>query len=595
MKIIKNTKVSFKLWMVLLPALLVSLVAVNRLSILAHDANMDARNLYYDLVYHNVSLIHNAERDLYQSSMSEVKLLLAGNSVDGDKKKHLLGMYSDNNKQAMELVNLAMANLQEHDEIYLEFKDSEVQMSLSELNDQYMELYSQWASYEMETGSSSIESMENKLELFKQVRTVLDHMIITLDSYVTQADNDLNGKMLTGIIALSAGVLAVVILITAVSIFIIRYIVDNIKKLTGNMESLADNDLSIEAFDAGSKDELGILSRSVGKLVVSLRGIITQVIKTAEHLSAVSKTLRISTDEVTGSMNEIAKTVGEIAEGASHQAEDAQQLVDEIADLGKAIGHSSDSANVLSEASQNIMAASQSGLESVNQLEQITRKNQEAFQSIFDIIDATSIKAGKIGEASAMITDISKKTKLLALNASIEAASAGEAGKGFAVVANEISKLSEQSKKSTMIIDEMLNELIANIDTASKESKVVKYIVKLQANSVNDTKEKYMAIVSALDNINREIGELNEISRNMERNRGIVADFGSNVSAFSEEYAAGTEETSATAEEVLAAMTNINQVCIQVDTLVLELKKLVEKFKIAEDKIEKKKEYVAET
>jgi methyl-accepting chemotaxis protein len=587
MNFIRNRKVSFKLWLVLLPTLLMSLGAVARLSILVNDAHENAKSLYYDIIYQNATLILNADRDLYQASLAETELLLAGDSADEATRKQLLSTYTDNTLQALDRVSTAMDNLHDKKEIYTDFKDSEVQMSLSELYTQFTDLYTQWvAAYNPETGDGSLESIGNKLQLFEQTRAVLDQITITLDSYGMQADKELRSEVIGEIVKLSAGMIAVIILIAVVAVFIIRYLKNNIEKLTGNMDALADNDLSIEAYDANSKDELGALSSSIGKLVMSLRAIITQVIKTSEQLAIASTSLRTNTNEVTSSMNEIAKTVGEIAEGASTQAEDAQQLVEEISNLGGAIHRSTESASELSGASQKIMVASQSGLESVNQLEEITTKNQAAFQSIFDIIDTTSIKATRIGEASALISDISKKTKLLALNASIEAASAGEAGKGFAVVADEISKLSEQSKKSTMVIDEMLNDLMANINAANSESKNVKDAVKLQTNSVNDTKDKYMSIVGALENINREIGELDEISRNMEQSRGIVADFGSNVSAISEEYAASTEETSATTEEVLAAMMNINQVCVEVDTLVLELKGLVDKFKIAEDNIE---------
>ncbi|MFW7381058.1 MAG: methyl-accepting chemotaxis protein [Oligoflexus sp.] len=59
----------------------------------------------------------------------------------------------------------------------------------------------------------------------------------------------------------------------------------------------------------------------------------------------------------------------------------------------------------------------------------------------------------QLGKLISMMRDISTKTDLLALNASIEAARAGQAGKGFAVVADEVARLAEKSQDSIAAIE----------------------------------------------------------------------------------------------------------------------------------------------
>ena len=68
-------------------------------------------------------------------------------------------------------------------------------------------------------------------------------------------------------------------------------------------------------------------------------------------------------------------------------------------------------------------------------------------------------RAGRIGEAVALIDAIAKNTNLLALNATIEAARAGEVGKGFAIVAQEVKGLSRQTESATETIARLAQEI----------------------------------------------------------------------------------------------------------------------------------------
>lgn len=57
------------------------------------------------------------------------------------------------------------------------------------------------------------------------------------------------------------------------------------------------------------------------------------------------------------------------------------------------------------------------------------------------------------------IKEISNKTDLLALNASIEASRAGQAGKGFSVVADEVTRLAEKTQSAIEAMEVTLDQI----------------------------------------------------------------------------------------------------------------------------------------
>ena len=65
------------------------------------------------------------------------------------------------------------------------------------------------------------------------------------------------------------------------------------------------------------------------------------------------------------------------------------------------------------------------------------------------------------------LKDIQKRQKIVAINASIEAARVGQAGRGFAVVAEEVKKLSDSSSDATGKIEKVVNKIQSIVSSLS--------------------------------------------------------------------------------------------------------------------------------
>ncbi|MBQ2206925.1 MAG: hypothetical protein II413_06930 [Treponema sp.] len=68
------------------------------------------------------------------------------------------------------------------------------------------------------------------------------------------------------------------------------------------------------------------------------------------------------------------------------------------------------------------------------------------------------------------IQNISDQTNLLSFNASIEAAHAGSAGAGFRIIANEVKKLSEQMRSTSLDIGQHIEELNRRVVTVVRSN-----------------------------------------------------------------------------------------------------------------------------
>ena len=86
-------------------------------------------------------------------------------------------------------------------------------------------------------------------------------------------------------------------------------------------------------------------------------------------------------------------------------------------------------------------------------------------------IDEISSVTTEIGDVLTAIAKVADKTKLIGINASIEAARLGNNGRGFSVVAKEIQTLSETSKNTALKIKELNTQINERINQTMDNAK----------------------------------------------------------------------------------------------------------------------------
>ena len=109
----------------------------------------------------------------------------------------------------------------------------------------------------------------------------------------------------------------------------------------------------------------------------------------------------------------------------------------------------------------------------------------------------------KTDEILNFINEVAATSKMLGLNAAIEAARAGDAGRGFAVVAEEIRKMAENSSQSVKQIREILNRIRDSVLSMEKKVNDSSEVSQRQAAASQEIASTVQQFASSLDKIDR--------------------------------------------------------------------------------------------
>ncbi len=262
--------------------------------------------------------------------------------------------------------------------------------------------------------------------------------------------------------------------------------------------------------------------------------------------------------KVTNALSEISAAITTQTSGAAEQAAAISETTSTLEEIKSTSSQTLDKAESLGGVAVRAREEGERGIQATGQTVEAMRAIRGKVEAIAETNLALSEQTKQIGEITGVVNNLSQQSKMLALNASIEAAKAGEAGKGFAVVAAQIGNLAEQSEESTVQVQKILENILHATDRAVMATEEGAKEVDLGVGLVNQTGET----MESLNGVIRETSVASDqiVAAVRQEAAGIkqIADAMSQIEQVTSQFVSGSEQTQKAIEDLEITVGELN-------------------------------------
>jgi methyl-accepting chemotaxis protein len=414
-----------------------------------------------------------------------------------------------------------------------------------------------------------------KLELYLQndintdTRSLRDSIHKEVERDIEQAQNAFTGAqqnvgsfLMTSIALILLGT----IIAAALGFFIYKSIADSIDRLMVTMKKISEGDLQARV-ELEGKNELAELGQNFDQMIEDrittqaridkdhqqLNQSVGSLLEAVFDLSERNLTVRAKvTEDATGPL---ADALNQLAEDTADVLKQVRNVATSVETTSQDVNHYALEVNKLAKIEQSeaqetalqldtilqrldsIAASAQQANRVADTTSSTTRHAQETvsrsmanMSNIRDTVQETGKRLKRLGERSQEISQIidfinnlSERTTVLALNASMQATAAGDAGRGFSMIAEEIQRLAESSRDSTNQISTLVrniqqeaNTTIATMDNTIAQVVSGSTLAEEAAQQMQATLEATNELVASVEKIATSSAEQVAISKSLQ-------------------------------------------------------------------------------
>ena len=292
-------------------------------------------------------------------------------------------------------------------------------------------------------------------------------------------------------------VVAVVFAAALFGVAIAHNITQRMRRTVAEIDGMVNGDLTVRASDAGG-DELGILAQAQNRFADKIHDIIKALIEASQSMR--------------NSSAQLSETSSILSSGTEQTSTQSRLIADSAAEMNQKMASLS---SAIEEMSISIGEISSHG----SQAARMAGDANDAITRSATTIDELGHAADDIGTVTQMISLIADQTKMLALNASIEAAGAGELGKGFSVVASEVKELARQTAESTENIRGKIHAIQDRthdaVDIVTQIGELVTKLRDVNSSIASTVEEQSMVVKEIASHVGTTVSAAKDVSSNI--------------------------------------------------------------------------------
>lgn len=323
-----------------------------------------------------------------------------------------------------------------------------------------------------------------------------------------------------------------------------------IMRLLDELGDLADGNLTVRA--TVSEEVTGAIADSVNFAISQLAELVGAIQIASTQIQEATFKAKSTSKKLLKINEQQSKDIADTGRAVLQIAEAIEEVSRRMGDSKRVAELSVSNANRGSEAVSNSITGIRNIQSNVEETGKRIKRLTEQSQQISEIVD--------------LIADISERTSVLAINATVQATKAGAAGKGFKVVADAVQDLANQASDATRRIGALINAIQTDIigagsamDKTTEEAQKGAQLAEATGEALAEISDVSFALSDIVAEINDQVGQSAKAAAQVSQTMKKVLD--------------SVNESSSTTKDTDTAVEEVND-------LAIKLKESVSGFKI---------------